>query len=67
MSRTFLVVFLVLAVALAIYNTFHIDFIAPFEGQSLIACIGVLASLCAIAVLLIFWASKRIQKELGEK
>ena len=56
-----------MAVGMAIYNVFHLDFNNLFEGESLIACIGVMASLCAIIVLLIFWTSKRIQNELKKK
>ena len=64
MSRSFIIVLVVLALALAIYNITLLDFNNLFEGDSLIACIGVMASLCAIIVLLIFNTSKKISEKL---
>ena len=51
---------------LLVYNATLIDFEAPFEGDSLIALIGILASLSAIVLLLIYNTSKKIQKKLEE-
>lgn len=64
MNRTFIIVLIVLALGLAIYNITLLNFNNLFEGDSLIACIGVLASFCAIIILLIFNTSKRISEKL---
>lgn len=64
MNRTFIIILIVLALGLAIYNITLLDFNNLFEGDSLVACIGVLASFCAIVILLIFNTSKRISEKL---
>ncbi len=50
-----------IAVALIIFNATELNFDALFEGQSMIAVITILASLCAILVLQILRVSKRIE------
>ena len=64
MNKTFLIILIILALALAAYNVTLLDFENPFEGNSLIACIGILATLCTIVLLLIYWTSKKIQEKL---
>ena len=59
-------ILVLLALALAIYNITLLDFKNPFEGDSLVACIGVMASLCAIVLLLIFSTSKKISEKLKD-
>lgn len=66
MSRTLSVVLIVLALALIIYNVTLVNFENPLEGNSIIAIIGILASLCAIVLLLIYVTSKKIQKKINE-
>ena len=56
-----------MALALVAYNVTIIDFETPFEGKSTIALIGIVASLCAIMLLLIFRASKKIQRKIKRK
>lgn len=51
---------------LIVYNVTLVDFENPFQGDSTIALIGIVASLCAIVLLLIFMASKKIDKKLKE-
>lgn len=48
------------AAILLVYNTTKVDFTNPFEGNSTIAFIGIVASLCAIVLMLIFLMSKMI-------
>lgn len=67
MNKTLLLVFLFLALGLAIYNVTLLDFDNLFEGDSLIACIGIMASACAILLLLIFSASKKIEKKVKDQ
>lgn len=66
MSKILSIVFIVTALVLIVYNTTMLDFKNPLEGNSIIALIGILASLCAIVLLLIFIISKKIQKKVNE-
>ena len=67
MNKTLTIILIVLALALLAYNVTLIDFENPFEGDSTIAFIGILAPLCAIALLLIFRTSKKIQQKLDNQ
>lgn len=67
MNKTLNLILIVLALALVAYNVTIIDFENPFEGNSVIAFIGILAPLCAILLLLIFRASKKIQHKINTK
>lgn len=66
MSKTVSIVLIVLALALIAYNVTIVDYDNPLEGNSIIAVIGIVAALCAIVLLLIFLASKKIQKKIDE-
>ncbi len=66
MGRTPALVLIVLALALIIYNVTLVNFENPLEGNSVIALIGIVASLCAIVLLLIFITSKKIQRKMDE-
>ena len=66
MSKKFTIVLIILALLLMAYNATLIDFKNPFEGDSLIAMIGIVAPLCAIILLLIYLTSKKIQQKLDE-
>ena len=63
--KIFSYVFIVLAVFLCIYNATKLDFDNILQGESLIAVIGILASLCAIMIVLIFMTSKKIQEKIN--
>lgn len=64
MNKLLTIILIVLAVGLITYNATLINFENPLEGDSIIAIIGILASLCAIVLLVIFIASKKIQKKV---
>lgn len=66
MNKTVIIVLILMALALVAYNATLIEFDNPLEGNSLVAVIGILASLCAIVLLLIYWTSKKIEKRLNE-
>ncbi|KAB7528808.1 hypothetical protein F8C76_13205 [Flagellimonas olearia] len=66
MNRPFSIVLIVLALALIAYNVTLVDFENPFQGDSTIALIGIVASLCAIVLLLIFMTSKKIEKKIKD-
>ncbi|ALM08328.1 membrane protein [Sediminicola sp. YIK13] len=66
MNRILSIILITLAIALIAYNVILINFENPLEGDSIIAIIGIVASLCAIVLLLIFIASKKIQNKVDE-
>ena len=55
-----------LAVSLLVFNITLIDFKNPFNGDSTIALVGVVASFCAVLILLIFRMSKKIVEKTNE-
>lgn len=65
MSKTVSIVLILLAIALIAYNVTLLNFEALFEGDSIIALIGIAASLCAIILLLIYMTSKKIQSKMN--
>ena len=62
--KIFTNILIVLAIALIIVNIYLIDFNKPFEGDSVVALIGIAASFCAVLILLIFRMSKKIEEKL---
>lgn len=52
----------ILALALIIFNSTKLDFDHLFAGESMIAAITILSSLCAIILLQILRISKKIEK-----
>lgn len=66
MSKSFTIILIILAIALIAYNVTLVDYNSPLEGNSIIALIGIIASLCAIILLMIFIISKKIQNKIDE-
>lgn len=66
MNRIFSIILIVLALALIAYNVTLVDFAAPLQGDSTIAFIGIVASLCAIVLLLLYITSKKVQKKIND-
>ncbi len=64
MNKTITLILIFLAAILIVYNTTLLDFDNLFEGDSLIAAIGIVASLCAIVLLLIFMTAKKIEEKV---
>jgi heme/copper-type cytochrome/quinol oxidase subunit 2 len=62
--KIFTTILIVLAFALIIFNITLLDFEKPFEGNSMIAMIGIVAAFCAVFILLIFKMSKKIEDKL---
>lgn len=56
-----------LALALILFNVTLLDFKNPFQGDSVVAFIGMAASLCAVLILLIFRMSKKIEEKTNGK
>lgn len=65
--KIFTYIILALAMVLIGINVMMLDFANPFEGDSLVALIGILAVLCAVVILLIFRISKAIDEKLKKQ
>jgi hypothetical protein len=64
--KIFTSILVVLAIALIGFNITLLDFKKPFEGDSVVALIGIVASVCAVLILLIFRMSKIITEKTKE-
>jgi len=64
MNKTLVIILIIVAVALIAYNVTIVNFDNLFEGDSIVALIGIAASLCAIVLLLIFITSKKIKDKI---
>lgn len=64
--KIFTSILAVLAIALIGFNITLLDFKHPFEGDSVVALIGIVASFCAVLILLIFRMSKIISEKTKE-
>lgn len=64
--KIFTNILVLLAVALLVFNITLIDFQNPFQGDSVIAVVGVVASFCAVLILLIFRMSKKIVEKMDK-
>ena len=53
-----------LAIGLIVFNCFYLDFAAPMQGDSIVALVGIVAGLCAIALLTLLWIAKTIQDKV---
>lgn len=58
------IVLSIIALGLILFNFTKVDFNAPFEGDSIIALITILASLCVIIMMAILRTSKRIEQKV---
>ena len=56
-------IFIFLAAALFVFNATKLDLGHPFEGDSLVAAISMLASACVILLMLILKTSKKIKEK----
>ena len=65
--KIFINILVFLAIALILFNVTLLDFRNPFQGDSVVAFIGIAASFCAVMILLIFKISKRIEEKTNGK
>lgn len=65
--KIFTNILVVLAIALIIFNVTLLDFKDPLQGNSVIAIVGIVASFCAVLILLIFRMSKKIVEKMNDK
>jgi uncharacterized membrane protein len=60
--KIFTSILVVLALGLIIFNITLLDFNHLFDGKNSISLIGIVASICAVLILLIFKVSKKIEE-----
>jgi uncharacterized integral membrane protein len=61
--RIFSYIIIVLSIITIIFNATKIDFEKPFEGESTIAIIGIIASFCAILIVTLFRVAKKVVEQ----
>lgn len=64
--KIFTSILVLLALALIVFNITLLDFKNPFEGDSVVAFVGIAASFCAVLILLIFRISKKIEEKMND-
>ena len=62
--KILLQIFMVIALIMAGFNLFQIDWELPFKEKNMVAVIGVVASLSAFLLLLILRISKKISEKI---
>jgi len=65
--KIFTNILVILALGLIVFNITLLDFENPLEGNSMVAFIGIAASICAVLILLIFRMSKNIEEKMNDK
>lgn len=60
--KIFTLILVILALGLIVFNITLLDFNHIFEGKNTVALIGIVSSLCAVLVLLIFRMSKKVDE-----
>ncbi|WP_460220142.1 hypothetical protein [Psychroserpens sp. MEBiC05023] len=65
--KYFTIIATIIAIALIINNARMLNFNNLFEGESIIALITILASLCVIILLQVLRLSKRVDQKLKDR
>lgn len=65
--KIFTTILSVIALVLIVFNFTQVNFDTPFEGNSIIAIITIVASLCVIIMMAILRTSKRIEQKVKGK
>jgi hypothetical protein len=65
--KLFTNILVILALGLIVFNITLLDFENPLQGNSMVAFIGIAASICAVLILLIFRMSKNIEEKMNDK
>ncbi|MNK16744.1 hypothetical protein D3C87_349140 [compost metagenome] len=61
--KIFIYTLIAIALALIVFNITLLDFDNLLQGNSLVALIGIIASLCAVTILVIFRIAKNIEEK----
>lgn len=65
--KLFTNILVILALGLIVFNITLLDLEHPLQGNSMVAFIGIAASICAVLILLIFRMSKNIEEKMDDK
>lgn len=65
--KLFTIILSVIAFGLIVFNTTLINLEAPLKGNSIVAIITILASLCVIIMMAILRISKNIEQKVKER
>ena len=61
--KIFTYIIIALSLITIVFNATKINFETPFEGESTIAIIGIVASFCAILVVTLFMVAKKVVEQ----
>jgi hypothetical protein len=61
--KLFTYIIIALSLITIIFNATKIDFEKPFEGESTIAIIGIVASFCANLIVTLFTVAKKVEEQ----
>lgn len=61
--KIFSIIVIILAIALIAFNSTKLNFNQLFQGNSIIALIGIVSGLCAIVLMAIYLVSKKIEEK----
>lgn len=65
--KIFTIIFTILVLVSIGFSITKVDLSNPFEGDSIIALIMILAALCALALVYILMTSRKIKETLNKK
>lgn len=61
--KIFTYIIIALSLVTIIFNATKIDFEKPFEGESTIAIIGIVAAFCAVLIVTLFTVAKKVVEQ----
>ncbi len=61
--KIFTYIIIALSLITIIFNATRINFEKPFEGESTIAIIGIVASFCAMLIVTLFMVAKKVVEQ----
>ena len=61
--KIFTYIIIALSVLTIVFNATRINFEKPFEGESTIAIIGIVASFCAVLIVTLYMVAKKVVEQ----
>jgi uncharacterized integral membrane protein len=61
--KIFTYIIIALSLITIVFNATRINFEKPFEGESTIAIIGIVASFCAVLIVTLFMVAKKVVEQ----
>lgn len=65
--KIFIYILMILGIGLIVFNATKLDMSNPFEGESAVAAIGILAAACAVLLMVILQLALRVRKKKRAK